>query len=252
MRPDFRVNNFLSTDRRYSVSVIKTNACRALATNATEGHIWANFSSETYKQLRPVGSIDVFDPTNPTQPYRLNVPAGGAGYYRPPSLISLWTSAPFLHNNAVGVFTGDPSVAGRLRAFDDAIEKLLWPDKRAGTASIWVTTRPSFIEIPASLVPRRLRPLLGKPVLKIGAIPAGTPINLVANVRPDVETLLALIPAINAGWRPDAPRDAGDRVVRALMSASTCPDLVEDRGHEFGADLADADKRGLIEFLKTL
>ena len=115
-----------------------------------------------------------------------------------------------------------------------------------------VATRPSFIEIPASLVPRRLRPLLGKHVLKIGAIPAGTPINLVANVRPDVETLLALTPAINADWHPDAPRDAAARVVRALMSASTCPDLVEDRGHEFGADLADADKRALIDFLKTL
>ena len=40
--------------------------------------------------------------------------------------------------------------------------------------------------------------------------------------------------------------------MRALMSASTCPDLVEDRGHEFGASLSDSDKRALIEFLKTL
>jgi hypothetical protein len=36
------------------------------------------------------------------------------------------------------------------------------------------------------------------------------------------------------------------------MAASTCPDLIEDRGHVFGANLPDADKRALIEFLKTL
>ena len=30
------------------------------------------------------------------------------------------------------------------------------------------------------------------------------------------------------------------------------PDLIEDRGHTFGADRPDADKLALIEFLKTL
>jgi hypothetical protein len=28
--------------------------------------------------------------------------------------------------------------------------------------------------------------------------------------------------------------------------------LIEDRGHYFGTELADADKRALIEYLKTL
>jgi len=251
-RADFRADNFLSSDRRYSVTVIKTNACRALATNATAGHIWAHFSSDTYKQLRSVGTIEVFDPVNPKQPYRFAAPAGGLGYYRPPSLISLWTSAPFLHNNSVGVFTGDPSVAGRMRAFEDAIEKLLWPEKRKGTASIWVTTQPSFIEIPAFFVPDRLQPLLRDHVLRIGPVPRGTPINLVANVQPDLDTLLALIPAVNASWGRQAPPNVDPTLVRRLMVASTCPDLIEDRGHEFGADLPDTDKRALIEFLKTL
>ena len=40
-------------------------------------------------------------------------------------------------------------------------------------------------------------------------------------------------------------------LVPALMDASKCPDLVEDRGHEFGKELPDEDKRALIEFLKT-
>ena len=30
------------------------------------------------------------------------------------------------------------------------------------------------------------------------------------------------------------------------------PDLIEDRGHDFGTHLPDSDKRALIEFLKTL
>ena len=55
---------------------------------------------------------------------------GGRGYVRPASLISVWSSAPFLQNNSVGHFNGDPSVEGRLKAFDDGIEQMLWPEKR--------------------------------------------------------------------------------------------------------------------------
>ena len=32
---------------------------------------------------------------------------------------------------------------------------------------------------------------------------------------------------------------------------SKCPDFVVNRGHLFGTKLPDADKRALIEFLKT-
>jgi hypothetical protein len=79
-RPDFRDDNFLSTDRRYPVSRIKTNACRALATNATAGHIWDNFSSETYKSLPSAGVIETFDPLNPSTPFRFTTPGQGPGY----------------------------------------------------------------------------------------------------------------------------------------------------------------------------
>jgi hypothetical protein len=41
-------------------------------------------------------------------------------------------------------------------------------------------------------------------------------------------------------------------VAPALFQVSKCPDLIEDRGHYFGTELPDADKRALIEFLKTL
>ena len=254
MREDFRNENFLSSDRRYPVSQIKTNACRALATNATAGHIWDNFSSETYKALEPVGVIEIFNPADESTPYRFDAPAGGVGYYRPPSLISIWATAPFLHNNSVGAFTGDPSVPGRLRAFDDAIEKLLWPEKRRGRGSIWTTTDRSFLRVPESLVPGALKSVLRRGALEIGPIPKGTPINLLANLDPDPKSLLRLIPAVNTALAGGATEHEGlqRNLVSALMAASKCPDLVEDRGHEFGATLPEPDKRALIEFLKTL
>jgi hypothetical protein len=37
-----------------------------------------------------------------------------------------------------------------------------------------------------------------------------------------------------------------------LLKNNRAPDFIEDHGHEFGANLADNDKRALIEFLKTL
>ena len=36
-----------------------------------------------------------------------------------------------------------------------------------------------------------------------------------------------------------------------LFALSKCPDYVVNRGHYFGAELSDADKRALIAFLKT-
>jgi hypothetical protein len=58
------------------------------------------------------------------------MPAGGRGYTRPPSLVSVWSTAPFLLNNTVGHFEELPSVDARMRSFDDSIEQLLWPEKR--------------------------------------------------------------------------------------------------------------------------
>ena len=40
-------------------------------------------------------------------------------------------------------------------------------------------------------------------------------------------------------------------VVPALLAVNKCPDFYEDKGHEFGKNLPEADKRALIELLKT-
>jgi hypothetical protein len=99
---------------------------------ATRGHVWDSFSSETYKTRPAPGPIQVWNPYTEADE-TFSFPADGRGYYRTPSLISIWATAPFLHNNSVGQFNGDPSVKGRIEAFNDAIEKLLWPEKRLGT-----------------------------------------------------------------------------------------------------------------------
>src|SRR5215470_16987893 len=155
MAPGFLENNFLSTDKRYPLTKIETNSARAFATNAKSGHIWDNFSSVTYKELSPMDELEFFNPFDETHPIKFKPKERDVapGYYRVPSLVSVWSSAPLLHNNMLGKFTGDPSVAGRMEAFNDAIEKLLWPEKRLGTNSIWRTTRPCNLQIQGAVIP---------------------------------------------------------------------------------------------------
>jgi hypothetical protein len=132
----FIKDNFLSTDIRVPVTLVGTNSGRAVGTNGMRGQVWDNFSSEEYKNLRAVGGVRFYNLYSGTgiDPWGNNdtyyPPGGGPGYYRPASLISLWATAPYLHNNALGLFNNDPSVAGRLEAFNDGIDKLLWRAKR--------------------------------------------------------------------------------------------------------------------------
>lgn len=229
-QPDFVTDNFLSDDRRYSVRELGTNVARALATNAQQGQVWEEFSSRTYKQLPPAGKIGgLYNPRDPDEPLEVNITSGG--YYRTPSLVSMWATAPYLHNNALGTYVKDPSVTGRMIAFNDAVEKLLWPEKRLGVQSIIVTTVPSELAVTGR----------DKPV----QIPAGTPVDLITRVDP---TRL--------------PRLVRNRVVLNLLSDralfrgflrnNVAPDFVLDRGHTFGAQLSDDDKRALIAYLKRL
>jgi hypothetical protein len=157
---DFLDDNYLSSEFRVPVSLLQTNACSPLATNAIEGNIWDNFSSASYKQLPSAGSIEVRHPfTGAKSIYTL--PAGGRGYTRPASLASLWSTAPYLLNNSVGVLnpvpnygpifvhvprvippggpasynirpelSPNPSVETRMKVFEDGIRKMLWPEQR--------------------------------------------------------------------------------------------------------------------------
>ena len=267
LKPDFRDNNFFSDDKRYPVTRIQTNAARTCGTNAMRGHIWANFSSDTYKNLPSVGAIKVWNPySGELQDFKIE--GGGPGYYRTASLISVWSSAPLLHNNSLGEFTDDPSVAGRMKAFNDAMTKLLWPENRLDKNSVLRTTRECRLQIQSAALPQPLRTLL-KPLtdadgyFRIGVIPKGTPINLLANINPEtnpkdlVELCLKLKKAFTEIDLQHLDEAAAAEVLKTevapvLFKVSKCPDLIEDRGHYFGTSLPDSDKQALIEYLKTL
>ena len=291
----FLDGNTLSTELRVPATLLETNACSPLATNAIANDIWDNFSSQTYKDLPSVGTITVHHPyTGAPRPYTM--PAGGRGYTRPPSLVSVWSTAPFFQNNSLGTFEWSPSVEARMRSFEDSIEKLLWPEKRERDTLLGDkvpgvidrTTRTSFLKVPAGQLPEPLQGLIGPlsrflPWLfghgqvEIGPIPAGTPVNLLANLNPlsespdpaervkhaakVVDLLLKIkkdLKALPKGASDDDARKVFANAVEPLLELSKCPDFVVNRGHYFGTDafkeepgLSDDDKRALIEFLKT-
>jgi hypothetical protein len=273
LKSDFQQGNFYSDDRRHPVSEIQTNACRALGTNAKRGHVWDNFSSETYKNSPPSGPIDVYNPFDGSTK-KFQPEGGGPGYYRTPSLVSIWATAPFFHNNKLGEHTHDPSVAGRMRAFNSAVELLLWPERRAQLNSIMRTTAESWLQIPTPYLPGFLQGLAdGDDFLRIGPIPANTPIKLLANLDMTLETAeLDAADAAKLGrlaglgrkmknsllqiqlQNLDAPASAEvlRQLVPDMLALSKCPDFIEDRGHYYGATLSDSDKRAIIEYLKTL
>jgi hypothetical protein len=150
-RPDFWENNFLSTDLRIPVTVIKTNAARSLGSNAIPGHMWEDYSSDTYKNLPAVGKMTCWNPFA-QQNVGWQAPGNGRGYYRPPPLIGIWATAPFLHNNTCGLFNNDPSVKGRLEAFNDGIYRLLTPGKTDDEAEanryLWVNGPSTDLGLP--------------------------------------------------------------------------------------------------------
>src|SRR6266849_614427 len=276
---DFLDNNFLSTEARVPVTLLQTNACSPLATNAIAGNIWDNFSSQSYKDLPSVGTITVNDPFSGA-PHPYTMPAGGRGYTRPPSLISVWSTAPFLLNNTVGPFEQDPSVDARIRVFDASIEQMLWPEKRDRDpvlgnkvpGLIWRTDARSWITIPAGFLPDILRgssgvihDLLPQLVdaggnLTICPIPKGVPVNLLANLQPlleesdpferidQAEKLVRLLVRLKHDLLA-MPKNATDaqllkvfaNLAQPLLDLNKCPDFVVNRGHYFGTSMASGE-----------
>jgi len=295
LAPDFLDQNYLSTELRVPITLLQTNACSALATNAIAGNVWDNFSSQTYKNLPSVGQIQIYDlVTGQNTPY--NMPAGGRGYMRPASLISAWSTAPFLQNNSVGPFDPSPSVDARMKVFQASIEQMLWPEKREQDAELGDkagghidrTTTTSYLTVPAGYLPNVAKPLLAfnqrffpwlgdEAEIKIGPIPAGTPVSLISNldlmgenrdpisVAERDKAILAFLKrarhdlaSLPANSTLEQQKAAFANLVPDLVKLSKCPDYVVNRGHYFGTDkfteepgLSDADKKALIEYVKT-
>jgi hypothetical protein len=286
LAPDFLDDNYLSAEFRVPVTLLQTNACSPLATNAIGGNIWDNFSSQSYKDLPSVGQITWYHPyTGEAKTYTM--PAGGRGYTRPPSLISLWSTAPFLLNNSVGRFESSPSVEARMRSFQDSIEQMLWPEKREKDSllgdkipgKIDRTPARTHLRVATGYLPDFLQKLptdqllpkvFNADGLEIGPIPPGTPIGLLSNVNLLSESadpaqrlryqqkvvdlavkVLKDLGALPINANDDQARETFKNLVDPLLEVNKCPDLIVNRGHLFGTTLPDPDKRALIEFLKT-
>jgi len=153
--PTLRLD-FLSHERPVLASQIGTYAGRAMHSNHLASRIWDQYASFTLHE-RPV------DPARPEV-----LKGGGRGYYRPPSLLSVWAYAPFMHNNAIGpevcgkpsnkeidfysspyvdandrllpnspdCVPFDPSVEGRYRLFKASMAELLNPATRARKVNV--------------------------------------------------------------------------------------------------------------------
>lgn len=285
MASDFLDHNYLSSELRVPVTLLQTNACSPLATNALAGNIWDNFSSQSYKDLPSVGTITWYQPYT-GEPRTYVMPAGGRGFTRPPSLVSLWSTAPFLLNNSVGEFNPDPSVQGRLKSFQNSIEQMLWPERRDKDellgdripGKIDRTTEKSYLKISFGYLPDALQQLRGiarfspwliddkEQLVQVGPIPAGTPVGLLTNINPLSESddpaerldhdkkLLDLVLKISsdlqklsANATDEDARKVFANVVEQMLGLSKCPDLIVNRGHYFGTDKFAGREPGLSD-----
>ena len=273
MADNFLKDNYLSTDRRIPVTLLQTNACSPLATNALGGNIWDNFSSQTYKELPPAGKIELHNPIDGST-FDYDMPGDGRGYTRVPSLISLWSTAPFLLNNSVGKFRWEPSVEARMDSFNDSIEKMLWPEKRDKDSIlgdkvpgfIYRTDTESYIRIAPGFLPEGLGDLLGwsqrwlpwlhrwfpwlfgEEGIQIGPIPKGTPVSLLTNIDLEIglrdkAKLIGVVLDIKAKLKRVAGASEAEaakvfredkELVQKLIELSKCPDYVVNKGHYFG------------------
>ncbi|MEJ2669168.1 MAG: hypothetical protein P8077_02540, partial [Gammaproteobacteria bacterium] len=251
MKPNFLENNFLSTELRIPVSLLETNLCSPLARNALKNDIWDNFSSSSYKSLPSVGLLQVQNPfTGELTDFEM--PAGGRGYTRPPSLISVWSTAPFLLNNNLGPFDYRGTVEGRMKSFEASIERLLWPEKRGYSGLddkyeysypfevitksgkthpgyIQMTNQTSYLTIGKGFLPtliQRLEGALAKKYpniftengVQLGPIPKGIPVNLLYHVdltqldATKIELVIKLIKDLKA-----LPVNASDEEARQVF-----------------------------------
>jgi hypothetical protein len=273
LEEDFLKENYLSTELRVPVTLLETNICASIATNAIKGDTWDNFSSTSYKKLPPVGSALIHHPVT-RKPQEYTMPDGGRGYIRPPSLTSIWSTAPFLLNNTLGKFYPSGSIEDRMKSFDISIEQLLWPEKRYCDQSdlyaeydsgdqyakkyasggvvnscegktyltrsgkeipgiVDRTTERSWLKVPENYLPWYVRMLPIGDGLELGPFPKGTPVNLISNIN------------IEMGW--------GDRLSLAadflkilpwhildMWKAKEYPDSISDEElHQIFGTLAD-------------
>lgn len=183
--------DFLGNDQSTPVTEVGTFRCRALHSNHLPGHLYMEYNSDSMR-LRPV---------IPDLPERKELKDGGRGYMRNVSLVNVWATAPFMHNNAIGPeicgkpanpandfhrarYVGpdgkllaaqpdclryDPTVDGRFDLYKRSMYELLHPKERGSKRTL--TNADLIIDV-------GLRPLDGKTEKPVGGfgqvrVPAG-------------------------------------------------------------------------------
>jgi hypothetical protein len=171
----------------------------------------------------------------------------------------------------------DPSVEGRFKLYVASMEELLNPGKRVPKVSRFDQ------DVHIALGPRTWDGNEEKQVLGFSVVlPAGTSVGalasfqhkafvndiILAKLKPDElnaklvkqfgdvegKKVAAELDAVTSEMAKDPERlvDAIRRFPRLVEIYSSCTDYVENKGHPFGEDLPDRDKKALIAFLATL
>ncbi len=171
----------------------------------------------------------------------------------------------------------DPSIDGRFKLYVASMEELLNPGKRVPKVSRFDQ------DVRMALGPRTWDGSEEKQVLGFTLVlPAGTSVGglasfqhkafvndvIVAKLRPDELTarlvkqfgategkqVAAELTAVTSEIAKDPERlvDAIRRYPHLVEIYSSCTDIIENKGHPFGEDLPDRDKKALIAFLATL
>lgn len=215
--------DWLGNDERTLHTVVGTNMCRALHDNHSKGHIWEEFASETYRNSPSAGSVKrVFNRMIPLiggMEFGERKIEGGSGYLRNISLLSVWATSPFIHNNAIGYIDDktalDYTVKGRIKQFEIAFDELMTSDNQ-------------------NITPHRPQ--------------------RITTISED----MYVTPREDAQGFPKIPVKKGTPVANILSQDPhhplfmKCDDQVENKGHQFGVDLPEADKKALREFLKMM
>ncbi|MGZ8228419.1 MAG: hypothetical protein ACXW2A_02010 [Burkholderiales bacterium] len=192
--------DFLGNDQATPVTEVGTFRCRALHSNHMAGRLYHEYGSETLRARSVVAAI----------PEQTSFKNAGRGYYRNISLVNVWATAPFMHNNAIGpelcgnpankendffraryidgngrlveqqpaCFPYDASVDGRFKLYVQSMRELLNPKERGMKTTL--TDRDIIVDLGI----RRWDGKQESPLVGTGAvrIPAGTPAGYVGSL----------------------------------------------------------------------
>ena len=294
-KPRIRVD-WLGNDVRTPVTEVGTNRSRSLHSNHMKGHIWQAYGSENLR-ANP-GILDVPEPSD-----------GGRGYYRNISLLSLWATAPFLHNNAIGpevcgnpankrndfyrspyvdengkpidnpppCWEYDPSVAGRYKLYKASMDMLLNPDKRIPKitmlgSDVILDAGPRLFDKGNEDAEFTLVVPQGVPAAFVGSLNHRELIQdvVLSKTAPDQLRQKFLSQGLSAERVNEIVNGFGealDKIKSNPLGAIdvvtehhefieryylNTTDFIENKGHTFGEDLSDSEKRDLTAFLATL